>query len=713
MDTEKTLQEFLKLWDRLPNLVGNDWATLGVQLTLLLSDLEETQDDAARTRLVGQIVRTLRDYPAARAALDEALKPPKVYRGGQKGGVLGIPPAEVEAASAPATRESNQPGVQNLLRRYVNVFLMPEGDAMPLSTTSSLTVGTSYELNLNIGPLSKNSVVTNALANAFPSQLLPQTEEGYWLEVIAVSAEFGLAEKRQDLFLPKVGASWVCDCPPGGTHVCTPETRRDYSVIPLTASAEPGKGTIRIGIYYAKNLIQSQLLTADVVGAHAAGAGRTGEGYASTIDYTLSASLSKLDFLPERQLHILTNLNSDGTHRIVVNGNQDNFISLNLGEGQIRATLDATREALRNIHFQTFPKPIGGIAPDPQNLLDKNNGKKKDDFVADMKRLAPLGWKLWTLFLQDKPSWREVLEKPATLQVSRMVGSTFVVPWALVYDIPLQTNTDYQVCPLLNDWDTLSNILAQGVRACPHEAEHDKKNFLCPFGFWGFKHYIEQPASMPEGRNLPTQIQVGNHPAQVVAAISLELQKKITDAHLLDMRTRLAQFNIITCDSLDKIVTAMANPVEVVYFYCHGKHVPLAGTDQETPLLQVGTAETFEPSDISVWTMADWSPDHWKNVSPLVFINGCHTTELEPELLVNFVDAFVAAYASGVIGTEITVDQSFASEAAVQFFSNLQAKEVGVGQALQQMRLHFVSKGNLLGLAYTPYCSVGLQFAGL
>src|SRR5438046_2031835 len=116
MDTEQTLQVFLKLWDQLPTLVGKDWATLALELTMLMSDLEVEQDSAVRARLVAQIVRALRNYPAARAALDEAMKPPKTYRGG----VLGIPPpVQVEVTSAPATRESNLPDVQNLLRRYV------------------------------------------------------------------------------------------------------------------------------------------------------------------------------------------------------------------------------------------------------------------------------------------------------------------------------------------------------------------------------------------------------------------------------------------------------------------------------------------------------------------------------------------------------------------------------------------------------------------
>jgi len=45
----------------------------------------------------------------------------------------------------------------------------------------------------------------------------------------------------------------------------------------------------------------------------------------------------------------------------------------------------------------------------------------------------------------------------------------------------------------------------------------------------------------------------------------------------------------------------------------------------------------------------------WRTARPLVFINGCHTTALEPRRALELVSAFVVdAFASGVIGTEIS-----------------------------------------------------------
>ena len=82
--------------------------------------------------------------------------------------------------------------------------------------------------------------------------------------------------------------------------------------------------------------------------------------------------------------------------------------------------------------------------------------------------------------------------------------------------------------------------------------------------------------------------------------------------------------------------------------------------------------------------------------------------ELTPESLVNFADAFASAKAGGVIGTEITIEQRVANEAAEQFLLHFGNKKP-VGEALNRMRLHFLQKGNLLGLAYTAYCSSDLR----
>jgi uncharacterized membrane protein YeaQ/YmgE (transglycosylase-associated protein family) len=93
----------------------------------------------------------------------------------------------------------------------------------------------------------------------------------------------------------------------------------------------------------------------------------------------------------------------------------------------------------------------------------------------------------------------------------------------------------------------------------------------------------------------------------------------------------------------------------------------------------------------------------------LVVLNGCHTTELTTATLANFVDAFVnRAGVAGVIGTEVTVEQGMAGW-IVEMLLQLLVEGASVGQALRQARWQMMSRGNTMGLAYTPYCVAGLR----
>jgi CHAT domain-containing protein len=95
----------------------------------------------------------------------------------------------------------------------------------------------------------------------------------------------------------------------------------------------------------------------------------------------------------------------------------------------------------------------------------------------------------------------------------------------------------------------------------------------------------------------------------------------------------------------------------------------------------------------------------WDQVRPLVFINACHSAEIDPRALFNYVDAFVGVgNAAGVIGTEVRVHQDLAMRFAQAFFGELLADGGTVGVALRRARLRFLAGGNLFGLNYTPYC---------
>ncbi|WP_425619059.1 hypothetical protein NA78x_002790 [Anatilimnocola sp. NA78] len=593
------------------------------------------------------------------------------------------------------------------LIRFVNIAVVDANAKVAIPHEETLLAATCYFLRLNIGPFDPENVVLNAADNPFPSHLLPYLPEGHWLEAVVVSDNFVVSSSAQSFFLPREGPSWVCDCQREKHHQCHPANRRRHLFFDLRTPASAGCARLRVMVYYHNNLIQSQLLTAAV--------GDAAGGYYAWVDYSLSAALDDLDSFPPRGLNILTNANADDSHRIVFHtGSADGEgLVFNLTDGQIRGAIDAAREALRDVHIEEVSSSfLSGSRTTMRNRFGRRNEKSLASFTKDLRLLAVLGWQLWTALMSKHPERRtelrtKALAEPTTIQISRTDGSSFVFPWALVYDIPIDVDPDeLQPCELLTiDWDQWCRTSAD-VPSCP--CSKHSANTLCPFGFWGLKHIIEMPPASRTGYSVPRVIRATNAPPTVTAALSSELDKVLTDTHLTSLSSRLKGLSVRPCHSRSEVKESLAQDgLEVAYFYCHGRRETIRGMKEPVPFLEIGEGERIRPSDIIAWEQSGWSPRHWRDTSPLVFINGCHTTELIPETLVNFVDVFMNVRASGVIGTEVAVHQQVAGEIAEEFFFRLQSG-ISVGQALKEVRLTLLKKGNLLGLAYTPYCSADL-----
>jgi hypothetical protein len=135
------------------------------------------------------------------------------------------------------------------------------------------------------------------------------------------------------------------------------------------------------------------------------------------------------------------------------------------------------------------------------------------------------------------------------------------------------------------------------------------------------------PSCLPRApaSRAPDQLALGHERSHLhrllVAGVSLsELDKSLTRKHLRTL-DRLEEFTLTECDSLLDIVTEIGKPVELVYFYCHGRREELRGSTQKIPYLEVGESERFKPADITAWRRRRWPPDHWNRIFPLVFIN--------------------------------------------------------------------------------------------
>jgi hypothetical protein len=648
--------------------------------------------------------------------------------------------------------------------RYTNVDLVDDTTSERCDDARSLAPDTEYHLRIDIGEWRDTSVVKNVEAARVRTELLPESErgdEGYWLDVIVTSEDFEVKHEHDALFLPKEGDSWVCDCPRGDDveHRCDKKERAPYLYVPVTSPAVTGEATLRIGFYFKNNLLQCHLFTAQIGTRVPDGK----DGYDSVVDYTLTHSLRDVkDRFPARTLNIFTNENADGSHRVVTVGTEDEeqegFVRHRpLSAGTVKSILDEARATLLRTLLEIKRESIVEVRPDftesvrrgdwdvklktltMQDGTQISNAKSKSEFIADLRRLAWWGSQLWTeLFPSD--SWDEynrLLKEHAIIQTCRAENSAspLLFPWALIYDIALDSagRDDphrWKNCPSLEDgnWEPGKPLIDLQNSRCPYDdGENHLLDVICPYGFWGIKHIIEQPPSMPKGVEMPLKIALSDGYPEMLVGFSERLPNpRQRIRHLEKKLLGKLQVKAIGIDSesdnsRDRILKELGSAgLEFVYLYCHGlwRKLPesqqpseTAGGKLELALIEVGKEnERITSSDITTYQRV--GRIHWTDTRPLVFINGCHTVELSPDALIGFVDTFIQAEAGGVVGTEVTVTPDLADEVAELFLSYLLEENATVGQAIRRMRCDLLAKGNLMGLAYTPYCSADLQLEG-
>src|SRR5262249_39675093 len=152
---------------------------------------------------------------------------------------------------------------------------------------------------------------------------------------------------------------------------------------------------------------------------------------------------------------------------------------------------------------------------------------------------------------------RSLLTERARIQVCRVRHSSFVFPWALLYDIPLESGADYSFCKsaTLPDCWTPRH---EDFPTCPYEDSHTG-NTICPYGFWGIKHSIENPPSMPEGEALPRAIPIRLKP-RMIFACNPDLDERLSTAHMEGLAACLSSFTISQYTKRQELSTVLAEP---------------------------------------------------------------------------------------------------------------------------------------------------------
>ena len=137
-----------------------------------------------------------------------------------------------------------------------------------------------------------------------------------------------------------------------------------------------------------------------------------------------------------------------------------------------------------------------------------------------------------------------------------------------------------------------------------------------------------------------------------------------------------------------------------MYFYCHGGE--FRGGVAYLKIGPENNLGNFRPGDKDDEIL-------WTAPRPLVFLNGCHTAEIDPDSAFDLIDPFIKkSKSAGVIGTNITIFEPMATVFAQEFFDQF-VKGVPAGVAVRNARLEILDYGDPMGLVYIPFVYAGLN----
>ncbi len=421
-------------------------------------------------------------------------------------------------------------------------------------------------------------------------------------------------------------------------------------------------------------------------------------------DYVLSSALDppQLRSLGEHALSIFVNDSPGDTHgfRFFMPAGEM-ALSANIEPVKVQSLLDKTRAALRWVSWRST-----AAYDRSKDTYQYEEMGPTPDFKSDLVCLAKCGFELWDALAQRLTGDGDVEALQARMQGCRVVhfglkeSSSILVPLAILYDHPLETDIQdlgkYKICEAYTQGDACFS------GHCPNRTN---LTVVCPSGFWGFRHAIGIPVGTTRAPDASGVIATGE---KCLLASAYAGTFPLRDKHLADLE------ELIGSGRFDKELTRedtvgrmKAGGFQVLYFYCHG------GVANNAPFVIVGS-DTEDPNRIARDTLRAYGIK-WKTPHALVFINGCHTTELKAGEAIDLVNGFVeTAQASGVIGTEVTVFESLATRMAQAFFKEL-LSGAGVGMALRNARLSLLlgDRPNPLGLVYIPFALATLKLEGL
>lgn len=602
------------------------------------------------------------------------------------------------------TTDGGEPGVRP--ERVVNTGFASESSAgAALPSNMPLAPATPYLFWLEVGPPVTGSIEetpTDIPAGIPPDATLTvalfSLDDNLTIDPDADLGELRLGGGDGDSAFVKRPAARNVSLPSGSTL----DLVRLF--FPVRTGDSPGTGRLRCNIYYQGVLVQARLITAEVRAIP-----QTVEGaLRAEVDYTLAPSLdpARLAQLEPHRLSVLVNESSDGSHDFYFLGQRGFKNSASFDGQELQNLITRARGALRRAAWG-----------DSDEWADEKpyryEGFDLERLEIDLIRFAFSGYRFYDATINrlaggyDRvTALAEMMLEPGLVQIASRESPRHVIPAALIYDYPLDTTTPAEDCELCSTFvDALVQQRPLADIACFRGECPNRKarTIVCPSGFWGYRHALGMPVSVAStAPDLPGEIAYTDGP-HLVVAVSTDPALVLRGGHEQALRALRSGLGWYYADTRERALALLKEAkAEVVYFYCHG------GVLEDIPFIQVGP-----PDERGITRdLLRREAIRWSSPRPLVFINGCHTTALEPEKAIEIVSALVEnAQAAGVIGTEITVFEPLASAFAEECLRRFLDGEP-IGAAVRSARLALLANGNPLGLAYIPFVTASLRLRG-
>lgn len=646
-------------------------------------------------------------------------------------------PAATPVSPAEAVREAMMHEASAKLRHrippphecVVNTgFASREEPETPVDRMAPLLCGRDYYFWLEVGRKIMGAI--DALPASLPVELLP-AEARLKVALFSFDGEIAITPGKDlgEIQIQADGSAAVVRA------VDEPEGLKDKALLkrrlffPVTMPARPGVFGLRCSIYYKQVLVQSHLVRVEVLPSFRFLVRRLSErvprlfpgrgpgpALETLVDYTLSNTLraDRLSRLDSHRLSIMLNDNGDGTHgfRFLGADEGDEFKGdASLSGQELQDLIDQARGALRQAAW-------GDPGPWQNRPYLYEGPRDPERLRRDLVLFAKKGYRFYNGLVnrlaggrsQDRRAIRRevqklerLMAKPGLVQLGSRESARHIVPAAMIYDYAFDTTLppeDYTLCPTFATALEKNLPLAETecfAGACPSRG---KDSVVCPSGFWGYRHKIGMPVSIG-GALSDAAVEIRYHGLpELAVAVSTDPALVRRPGHEQALRTLGQSLGWQYADTREKALDMMKRAsAHLLYFYCHG------GVADNVPYIQVGSlSERGITSDL-----LRSKNIFWETTQPLVFINGCHTTALEPERAFDLVTGFVeTANAAGVIGTEITIFEPLActfSEECLRHFLN----GVPIGESVRLARLKLLEDGNPLGLAYIPFVLASLS----